>query len=178
VGQCVAAAASRGWVHLPPGEVPPGLPRPAAAFFAVLPGCSRPRRRHGGVLAACSTLGGRTQHRRAAQAGGTWMRHLVSGPRCWLAGWTLCCRCCVGALCCLLRPVLAGRLDAVFCAASYDGPVQRKSHVQRYNVDLLRQPWSCLAAGEDQSCMSLHSNYGTCLCIVVMSWNRIFRPMC
>ena len=47
----------------------------------------------GAVMAAgwwrCSTWGGRTQHRWAAQAGGTSMRHLVSGPRCWLAAWTL-----------------------------------------------------------------------------------------
>jgi hypothetical protein len=33
---------------------------------------------------------------------------------------------------------LAGRLDAVFCAASYDGPVTWKVHVKRRDVDL---PW-------------------------------------
>ena len=33
---------------------------------------------------------------------------------------------------------LAGRLDAVFCAASYDGPVTWKVHVKRRDVDLPR----------------------------------------
>ena len=44
-GQCAAAAASRGRGYLPQttGEVSPVLPRPAAAFFAVLPGCNRPQ---------------------------------------------------------------------------------------------------------------------------------------
>jgi hypothetical protein len=40
----VASAASECWGQLPqtPCELPPGLPRPAAAFSAVLPGCLPP----------------------------------------------------------------------------------------------------------------------------------------
>ena len=33
---------------------------------------------------------------------------------------------------------LAGRFDAVFCVASYDGPVVWKVHVKRRDVDLPR----------------------------------------
>ena len=108
-----------------------------------------------GGLAAVQHLG----RQNAAQAGSAGWGHLDEASGEW-------------------APVLAGRLDAVFCAASYDGLVQRKLYVQRYNVDLLRQPWACLAAGEHQSCILLHSNYGTYLCIVVMSWNGIVRPTC
>ena len=49
-GRCAAAAASGGWGDIPQthGEWTPGLPRPAAAFSAVLPGCLAPNwRRHG-----------------------------------------------------------------------------------------------------------------------------------
>ena len=54
----------------------------------------------------------------------------------------------LGGACGEWIPGLAGRLGAVFCAASYDGPVQRKLHVMRYDVNLPRQPRARLVAGK------------------------------
>ena len=73
---------------------------------------------------------------------------------------------------------LAGRLDAIFCAASYGGPGKRKLNLKRDDVDFPWQQRARLAAGEQKSCILLHNNYCTGLCTVMMRWNRVFRPMC
>jgi hypothetical protein len=75
--------ASGGWGHIPqtPGEWAPGLPRPAAAFSAVLPGCLPPNwRGHGEVRRQALERGG-VRLPRQANAGGTSHRHPVSCPR-------------------------------------------------------------------------------------------------
>jgi hypothetical protein len=47
----------------------------------------------------CSAWGGKTRHRRAAQAPETSLMHRASLLRGWLAAWALFCVCCVGAIC-------------------------------------------------------------------------------
>jgi len=79
----VTAAASGCWGNIPqtPGEWAPGLPRPAAAFSAVLPGCLPPNwRGHGEVRRQALERGG-VRLPRQANAGGTSHRHPVSCPR-------------------------------------------------------------------------------------------------
>ena len=87
-------AAAGGTSHRHPVRCP-GVAAPCRRIFAALPGCSCPRRHHGGGLAAVQHLG----RQNAAQAGSAGWGHLDEASGEW-------------------APVLAGRLDAVFCAAS------------------------------------------------------------